>query len=194
MAGLLREAVDRAMADAQRRLGRHRRRRRRQGARLLRGRHDARAVPGRRARRGGQAAAARAHRRLGRRLDRHRRRQPGAGRRAQARARGRVGEAVRVQRACGRSRSPCPFNMPVNAGAGGYFAPHVRSYIRRTGAPHRDRRDGGGQGPAERRRRTRSPTCTSPTSRSSRCRRRRCCGTRSATTRPARPPTAPAPS
>ena len=30
---------------------------------------------------------------------------------------------------------PVPFNMPVNAGAGGYFAPHVRSYIRRSGAP-----------------------------------------------------------
>jgi acetyl-CoA C-acetyltransferase len=31
---------------------------------------------------------------------------------------------------------PIPFNMPVNAGAGGYFAPHVRSYIRRSGAPN----------------------------------------------------------
>jgi acetyl-CoA C-acetyltransferase len=31
---------------------------------------------------------------------------------------------------------PVPFNMPVNAGAGGYFAPHVRSYIRRSGAPN----------------------------------------------------------
>jgi acetyl-CoA C-acetyltransferase len=31
---------------------------------------------------------------------------------------------------------PIPFNMPVHAGAGGYFAPHVRSYIRRTGAPN----------------------------------------------------------
>ncbi len=30
---------------------------------------------------------------------------------------------------------PIPFSMPVNAGAGGYFAPHVRSYIRRSGAP-----------------------------------------------------------
>ncbi|HSJ20559.1 MAG TPA: thiolase domain-containing protein [Nocardioidaceae bacterium] len=30
---------------------------------------------------------------------------------------------------------PVPFVMPVHAGAGGYFAPHVRSYIRRTGAP-----------------------------------------------------------
>ena len=27
---------------------------------------------------------------------------------------------------------PMPFNMPVHAGAGGYFAPHVRSYIRRS--------------------------------------------------------------
>ncbi|WP_020495430.1 thiolase domain-containing protein [Sciscionella marina] len=43
-----------------------------------------------------------------------------------------------------------PFNMPVNAGAGGYFAPHVRSYIRRSGAPEeigarvavKDRRNG----------------------------------------------------
>jgi acetyl-CoA C-acetyltransferase len=30
---------------------------------------------------------------------------------------------------------PVPFSMPVHAGAGGYFAPHVRSYIRRSGAP-----------------------------------------------------------
>lgn len=30
---------------------------------------------------------------------------------------------------------PLPFIMPVHAGAGGYFAPHVRSYIRRAGAP-----------------------------------------------------------
>jgi acetyl-CoA C-acetyltransferase len=30
---------------------------------------------------------------------------------------------------------PVPFTAPVGAGAGGYFAPHVRSYIRTTGAP-----------------------------------------------------------
>jgi len=30
---------------------------------------------------------------------------------------------------------PVPFVMPVHAGAGGYFAPHVRSYIRRSNAP-----------------------------------------------------------
>jgi acetyl-CoA C-acetyltransferase len=43
-----------------------------------------------------------------------------------------------------------PFSMPVNAGAGGYFAPHMRSYIRRSGAPDhigamvavKDRRNG----------------------------------------------------
>jgi acetyl-CoA C-acetyltransferase len=28
-----------------------------------------------------------------------------------------------------------PFAMPLLAGAGGYFAPHIRSYIRRSGAP-----------------------------------------------------------
>ena len=45
---------------------------------------------------------------------------------------------------------PIPFNMPVHAGAGGYFAPHVRSYIRRSGRTDPHRRDRGGQGPAER--------------------------------------------
>lgn len=43
-----------------------------------------------------------------------------------------------------------PFSTPVGAGAGGYFAPHVRSYIRRSGAPEhigamvavKDRRNG----------------------------------------------------
>jgi acetyl-CoA C-acetyltransferase len=43
-----------------------------------------------------------------------------------------------------------PFSMPVVAGAGGYFAPHIRSYIRRSGAPEhigamvavKDRRNG----------------------------------------------------
>jgi acetyl-CoA C-acetyltransferase len=31
---------------------------------------------------------------------------------------------------------PVPFTKPVGAGAGGYFAPYVRSYIRRSGAPN----------------------------------------------------------
>ncbi|MCX6469745.1 MAG: thiolase domain-containing protein [Corynebacteriales bacterium] len=45
---------------------------------------------------------------------------------------------------------PVPFTMPVGAGAGGFFAPHVRSYIRQSGAPEhigamvaaKDRRNG----------------------------------------------------
>lgn len=45
---------------------------------------------------------------------------------------------------------PVPFTMPVGAGAGGYFAPHVRSYINQSGAPQhigamvaaKDRRNG----------------------------------------------------
>lgn len=45
---------------------------------------------------------------------------------------------------------PVPFTAPVGAGAGGYFAPHVRSYIRTSGAPEhvgamvavKDRRNG----------------------------------------------------
>ncbi len=43
-----------------------------------------------------------------------------------------------------------PFSLPVVAGAGGYFAPHIRAYIRRSGAPShigamvavKDRRNG----------------------------------------------------
>src|SRR2546430_4491916 len=34
----------------------------------------------------------------------------------------------------GLSSAP-PFSIPVVAGAGGYFAPHIRAYIRRSGAP-----------------------------------------------------------
>jgi len=45
---------------------------------------------------------------------------------------------------------PIPFTPPLHAGAGGYFAPHVRSYIRRSGSPDhigmlvalKDRRNG----------------------------------------------------
>ncbi|GAA2063486.1 thiolase domain-containing protein [Williamsia deligens] len=45
---------------------------------------------------------------------------------------------------------PVPFTMPVGAGAGGFFAPHVRAYIRQAGAPEhigaivaaKDRRNG----------------------------------------------------
>ncbi len=44
---------------------------------------------------------------------------------------------------------PIPFQQPLLAGAGGFFAPHVRAYMRRSGAPdtvgalvaHKDRRN-----------------------------------------------------
>ena len=188
MAGLLREAIDRAMADAAS-TGAHRRRRGRQGAGLLRGRDDARAVPRRRARRRRQAAAAGAHRRLGRRLDRRRRGQPGAGRACTSGCSRWRGRSSPSRTRCGRCRSRSRSTCRSTPGAGGYFAPHVRSYIRRSGAPEhigaivaaKDRRNGAKNPYAH----LRQADITS-----SRCRPRRCCGTRSATTRPARPPTA----
>jgi len=82
-----------------------------------------------------------------------------------------------------------PFSIPVVAGAGGYFAPHIRAYIRRSGAPGHVGAmvavKTGATAPS-----TRTPTCSRPTSRWNRYRPRRCCGTRSGTTRPARPRTA----
>ena len=87
---------------------------------------------------------------------------------------------------------PVPFTMPVGAGAGGFFAPHVRSYIRRSGRTGPHRRDRRREGPAERR--PQSARASSP----ARHHRREgeefadAVGSRSATTRPARRPTAPA--
>ena len=101
MAGMIREA---ARARARRRrahLEGHRRRRDRQGARHVRGRDDAGAVPARRDRRRLQADAARAHGGQRRRIDRHRRGEPGAGGHPRPRADGRVREAVREQRDVG---------------------------------------------------------------------------------------------
>jgi acetyl-CoA acetyltransferase/ferredoxin len=45
---------------------------------------------------------------------------------------------------------PQPFAAPLLAGAGGYFAPIIRAYMRRSGAPGLHREDGGGEGPPER--------------------------------------------
>ena len=129
--------------------GRHRRGGGGQGPGPVRGRDDARAVPGRRARRGRQAAAAGAHGRLGGRRDRERRGQPGAGgvhRRVLALAWEKQSESNAMW---ALSIAP-PFSIPVVAGAGGYFAPHIRAYIRRSGAPShigalvavKDRRNG----------------------------------------------------
>ena len=59
---------------------------------------------------------------------------------------------------------PQPFAAPLLAGAGGYFAPHIRAYIRRSGAPERHRDEGGGEGPPQSAQRTPTRTSTSPTS------------------------------
>ena len=45
---------------------------------------------------------------------------------------------------------PVPFTKPVGAGAGGYFAPHVRVLHPALGCADAHRCDGRGQGPAER--------------------------------------------
>ena len=84
---------------------------------------------------------------------------------------------------------PIPFQQPLLAGAGGFFAPHVRAYMRRTGAPTGSALSSPTRTAATR---SRTPTriSTSTTSRWRRSRPRPCSGTRSATRRPARPPTA----
>ena len=149
IAGLCREAMDRALADAERRLRRHRRDRGRQGARPVRGRDDARAVPRRGARRGRQAAAARAHRRVGGRLDRDRRVVARPGGRAQAGADRGVREAVGVQRDVGAVGAAAV----QHAGARGRrrllraARPLLHPPLRRPDPHRRDRRR---QGPAER--------------------------------------------
>ncbi len=81
--GLVREAVVPRPRRRAHDHGRHRRGRARQGARPVRGRDEAGALPVRRARRDRQADVPRAHRRLGRRHHRHRRRVARAGGQAQ---------------------------------------------------------------------------------------------------------------
>ena len=91
----------------------------------------------------------RVHRGFGGRFDRQRRRIPRLCRRAQARARRCMGEQSESNAMWALS-IPVPFTKPVGAGAGGFFAPHVRAYIRRSGAPShigaivaaKDRRNG----------------------------------------------------
>ena len=115
-------------------LGRHRRRRHRQGARLLRGRDDAGAVPGRRARRAASRCSACTPP------------APWAARPPSSPASSsRPGSTSACSPSCFEKQSeseamwalsmPIPFQPPLHAGAGGYFAPHIRSYMRRSKAP-----------------------------------------------------------
>ena len=146
LGGLVREA---AAARARRRaddVERHRRRRRRQGARPLRGRDEARAVPHRRARRGGQADVPRAHRRLGRRHHRHRRRattsRPGATSGCSVVA---TRSSPRATRSSPSGRARAPRSAPAARSRRTCAATSHR-----TGAPERRRADGRGEGPPER--------------------------------------------
>ena len=83
-----------------------------------------------------------------------------------------------------------PFQPPLLAGAGGYFAPLVRAYIRRSGAPGRRRHARRREGPQERAAEpVRAPAHAGHLARR-RARPRRCSGTRSATSRRAPRPTA----
>ena len=150
IAGLCREAADRAVLGRRALAGRHRRGRGREGARPVRGRDDARAVPGRRAGRGGQAAAAGAHGGFGGRRDRPRRDQPGAGRAAPPGHGGGVREAVGVQRHVG-AVDRAAVQHPGGGRRGRVLrAAHPRLHqAQRRAAAHR--RAGRGQGPAQRR-------------------------------------------
>ena len=140
----------------------------------------------------GKPHAARAHRRLRRRLDGDRRGQPRAGRRPRARAHGRLREAVRVERHVGALDAHAVRSQAMVAGAGGYFAPldpRLHPALRRARAHGHPRR---GEGPPERAQEPLRAPASCRTSPSRWSRTRRCCGIRSATSRPARPRTAPA--
>ena len=83
-----------------------------------------------------------------------------------------------------------PFTPPLVAGAGGFFAPYCRAYMTRRRPPAAHRSDDRRQ-----RARQRGPQRVRAPARAHDGRGRdelaRCCGTRSATSRPARRPTAP---
>ena len=157
--GLVREAAQRALDDARADFDRHRRRRARQGARPVRGRDDARAVAGRRARRGRQADPPRAHRGLGRRLDRDRRR--------------RTWSRPAVTSACStvcyekqsegnaqwgsrRRRAAAAWARAASSRRGS------AAYIPQSERARAHRLDGRGQGPPATRSRTRTRTCSCP--------------------------------
>ena len=128
----------------------------RQGARLLRGRDDARVVHGRRRRRHRQAADSGAHRRVGRRIDRRGRGQPGAVRKVPPSAGDGVGEAVRIECHVGVEHSGAVHQTGrrgrgrlLRSARSGLHPPFRRAYAHR--------RDGRGQGPAQRQP---QPACT----------------------------------
>ena len=128
--GLVREAAHQGARRRRHDVRRHRRDRDRQGARRARGRDDARAVAGRRARRGRQADPSGAHRRFGRRVDGdHRRDMVESGRYD------RVLVVCYEKQSEGNATWALSGGRSGGQGAGGTFAPWIRSYIQRSGAP-----------------------------------------------------------
>ena len=106
-------------------------RRHRHRARHLRRRDDARAVPRRRARRRGQADHARAHRGQRRRIDRGRRDAP----HRVAACTSACSRVAFEKQSEGDTNFAFSTGRSGGVGAGGYFAPHIRAYIERSGAP-----------------------------------------------------------
>ena len=116
--------------------------------------------------------------------------QPGAVRKVPPRAGDGVGEAVRVECHVGVEHSGA-VHQAGRRGRGWLFRPARARLHPSVRSTHPYRRDGRRQGPAQRQSQIRSRICTSRTSRWRRCWRRRCFGTPSVSTKPARPPTAP---
>ena len=134
--GLVREAALRALDDAGADLARHRRGRHRQGARHVRGRDDARALPRRRARRRGQADDARAHRRQRRRLDGDRRGAASCRRACTSACSRSPSRSSRRATRCGRSSPQHPVPAAARRRAPAATSRRIiRAYIRRSGAP-----------------------------------------------------------
>ena len=145
-AGLLREAADRALDDAEHDLDGHRHRRHRQGARRLRGRHDAGALPGRRPRCRRQADDAGAHRRLASVA------RPASSPRTWCsnRIHERVLAVAYEKQSEGNAQWGLGGGKSGGMGAGGIFAPWIRAYIERSRRARAHRLEGRRQGPAER--------------------------------------------
>ena len=83
-----------------------------------------------------------------------------------------------------------PFSAPLVAGAGGYFAPLIRAYIARSGAPRAHRPPRRGEGPARRAPQPEGPPAPARHRPADGARSRSCSGTRCATSTSARARTA----
>ena len=181
-----------ALEDAGLDVRRHRRRGHRQGPRHVRGRHDARALPGAGARRGGQADVPGPHGRLGGRLDGHRGVAPRGLGHPRARAHRGLREAERLRRHVGAVGAPALLR-PAAGRRRRLLRPHHPGLHVPLGRAARHRHDGGGQGPAARAEEPLRAPAPARHLHARWWRSRSCCGTRCTTSSRARPRTAPPP-